>query len=89
MKARRYLEIQSETSAECPLSKCGTCTYRDISATVAQELLIYKLPRNAIRVWDEEVKQRWENTKFFKLWTKERAAGREPRKAFKKKGWQT
>jgi hypothetical protein len=38
--------------------------------------------------WAAEHKRRGEKTKFFKLWLKEKKAGRDPRKAFKEQGWE-
>jgi len=31
---------------------------------------------------------RWEKSKFFKLWQMEKKAGRDPHKAFKVRGWE-
>ena len=38
--------------------------------------------------WAAEHKRRWEKSKFFKLWEKEKQTGRDPRKAFQERGWE-
>ena len=35
-----------------------------------------------------ETRRRWQDSKFFKLWERERKAGRDPRKAFEDRGWE-
>ncbi len=41
-----------------------------------------------LQKWAAEHKRRWEKSKFFKLCEKEKKAGRDPRKAFKDRGWE-
>src|SRR5690242_19840594 len=36
---------------------------------------------DVVSKWTAETRRRWENSKFFKLWQKERKAGRDPKKA--------
>ena len=38
--------------------------------------------------WAAEARRRWEKSKFFKLWSKERKVGRDPHKAFTARGWE-
>lgn len=60
-----------------------------LMAQVAKEILERDpIPEDAMQVWDEEQEKRWKESKFFKLWQEERAAGRNPEPAFAEKGWQ-
>ena len=43
---------------------------------------------DVVSKWAAEHKRRWEKSKFFKLWEKEKKASRDPRKAFKERGWE-
>ena len=38
--------------------------------------------------WAIEVRRRWEESKFFKLWQQEQDAGRDPHRAFEQRGWE-
>ena len=67
---------------------CGLCRRKIIDAQVARELLEAGEYENVLDKWAEEARRRWANTKFFKLWREETAAGRDPRKAFKQRGWE-
>ena len=63
---------------------CGQCYYTILGAEVAREMIEAGQYEDVVSKWAAETKRRWEKSKFFKLWEKEKA-GRDPRKAFK--GW--
>ena len=65
---------------------CGHCYMQVLMATVARELAV---KGNAtIAEWDAEVKKRWEEGKYYKLYQEEKKAGRDPEQAFQAKGWE-
>ena len=65
---------------------CGHCMTQIIWATVAREMLA--VADFDIKKWETESRRRWQETKFFKLWQAEKAAGRDPRDAFTARGWE-
>jgi hypothetical protein len=67
---------------------CGQCHYNILSAEVARELIEAGEYEEVVGKWAAETRRRWEKSKFFKLWEKEKKAGRDPRKAFKERGWE-
>ena len=67
---------------------CGQCHYTILGAEVAREMLEASEYKDVVSKWAAETKQRWEKSKFFKLWEKEKKAGRDPRRAFKERGWE-
>jgi hypothetical protein len=66
---------------------CGQCHYTTLGAEVAREMIEAGEYEDVVSEWAAETKRRWEKSKFFKLWGKEKEAGRDPRKAFKDRGW--
>lgn len=62
---------------------CGQCHNMILGAQVAGEMIERGEYEDVVSKWAAETKRRWENSKFFKLWEKEKEAGRDPRKAFK------
>jgi len=66
---------------------CGQCYYTILGAEVAREMIEAGEYEDVVSKWAAEHKRRWEKSKFFKLWEKEKQAGRDPRKAFKDRGW--
>ena len=68
--------------------ECGLCYHRRLWAEVAREMLASDDVKDAIARWEKEVRRRWEESKFFKLWQEEKAAGRDPHKAFAERGWE-
>jgi hypothetical protein len=58
----------------------GAQTDRDMLAAGEWEDVMNK--------WATESRRRWEESKFFKLWQEEKAAGRDPHKAFAERGWE-
>jgi hypothetical protein len=67
---------------------CGQCHYTILGAQVAREMIEAGEYEDVVSKWAAETKRRWENSKFFKLWQKEKQDGRDPRKAFKDRGWE-
>lgn len=67
---------------------CGHCHYQILGAEVAREMIEAGEYEDVVSKWAAETKQRWEKSKFFKLWEKEKKAGRDPRRAFQERGWE-
>ncbi len=67
---------------------CGQCLYTILGAEVAREMIEAGEYEDVVSKWAAEHKRRWEKSRFFKLWEKEKKAGRDPRKAFKDRGWE-
>jgi hypothetical protein len=67
---------------------CGLCHHKILMAEVARDIVKSGDFSNALERWDKEVKKRWQESKYFKLWQKEKAAGRDPNAAFAKRGWE-
>jgi hypothetical protein len=67
---------------------CGMCHNIILGAQVAREMIEAGEYEDVVSKWAAETKLRWEKSKFFKLWEKEKKAGRDPRKAFKDRGWE-
>jgi hypothetical protein len=67
---------------------CGQCHYSILGAQVAREMIEAGEYEDVVSKWAAETKRRWEKSKFFKLWEKEKKAGRDPHKAFKDRGWE-
>ena len=67
---------------------CGQCHYQILGAEVAREMIEAGEYEDVAGKWAAEHKRRWEKSKFFKLREKEKKAGRDPRKAFKDRGWE-
>src|SRR5713226_5824167 len=67
---------------------CGQCHNMILGAQVAREMIEAGEYEDVVSKWAAENKRRWEKSKFFKLWQKEKKAGRDPRKAFKDRGWE-
>lgn len=67
---------------------CGQCHYTILGAEVAREMIEAGEYEDVVSKWAAEHKRRWEKSKFFKLWQKEKKAVRDPRKAFEEHGWE-
>jgi len=66
-------------------TSCGLCRYAILGAQIAREMIEAGEYEDVVSKWAAETKRRWEKSKFFKLWVKEKEAGRDPRKAFKER----
>ena len=69
-------------------TKCGQCHHSILGADVARAMIEADEYEDVASKWSAETKRRWEKSKFFKLWEKEKKAGGDPRKAFKDRGWE-
>jgi hypothetical protein len=67
---------------------CGLCYYRILEADVARDMIAAEDDEDLVSKWAQETERRSEKSKFYKLWKKELKAGRDPRKAFKNRGWE-
>lgn len=67
---------------------CGMCYNVIVGAQVAREMLEAGEYEDVIAKWADEARRRWQESKFFKLWQEETAAGRDPNKAFEERGWE-
>ena len=65
---------------------CGLCHNMILGAQVAREMIEAGEYEDVMSKWAAETKRRWEDSKFFKLWQEESAAGRDPHKAFEERG---
>jgi hypothetical protein len=79
---------RSDNLVEHDGETCGECHYTILGAEVAREMIDAGEYEDVMKKWMADVKWRWEKSKFFKLWNKEKHAGRDPRKAFKDRGWE-
>src|ERR1700730_15320392 len=53
---------------------CGQCHYTILGAEVAHEMIEAGEYEDVVSKWAAETKRRWEKSKFFKLWEKEKKA---------------
>ncbi len=67
---------------------CGMCHNVILGAEVAREMIEAGEYEDVASKWAAEITRRWEDSKFFKLWQKEKEAGRDPHQAFKERGWE-
>jgi hypothetical protein len=79
---------RSDELADHDGTACGQCHYTILGAEVAREMIEAGEYEDVVGKGAAEHKRRWEKSKFFKLWAKEKKAGRDPRKAFKDRGWE-
>ena len=66
----------------------GQCYYTILGTEVAREMIEAGDYEDVVSKWTAAHKRRWDKSKFFKLWEKEKKADRDPRKAFKDRGWE-
>lgn len=70
---------------------CGLCCHQKIMADTARDLLAKGADpdgREAIEMWEAEVKARWEKSKFYITWQQALSEGKDPRAVFVEKGWE-
>lgn len=79
---------RSDEMVEHDGTTCGQCFYGILGARVAREMIEGGEYEDVVQKWAERTQRRWQKGKFFKLWEKEKAAGRDPRKAFEDRGWE-
>jgi hypothetical protein len=79
---------RSDELADHDGTTCGQCHYSILGAEVAREMIEAGEYEDVVTKWSAATKRRWEKSKFFKLWEKEKKAGRDPHKAFEDRGWE-
>ena len=79
---------RSDRLADHDGTTCGMCHNIILGAQVAREMIEAGEYEDVVSKWAAENWRRWEKSKFFKLWQQEQKAGRDPHKAFKKRGWE-
>ena len=79
---------RSDQSVDHDGETCGMCCKMILGAQIAREMLEAGEYEDIVSKWAEESERRWRETKFFKLWQEEEAAGRDPLKAFEERGWE-
>src|SRR3954462_7945547 len=86
---RDFLErmARSDELADHDGETCGQCHSMILGAQVAREMIEAGEYEDVVSKWAAESRQRWDQSKFVELWKKEQKAGRDPRKAFKDRGW--
>ena len=67
---------------------CGHCAMQIVHAQTARDLLAEGDILDGIAKWSAESRRRWEESKYFKLYQAEQAAGRDPHQAFEERGWE-
>jgi hypothetical protein len=87
---QNFLELmaRSDDLVDHDGETCGMCHNMILGADVAREMIEAGEYEDVVSKWSAETRRRWENSKFFKLWEKEKKAGRDPHKAFEKRGWE-
>jgi hypothetical protein len=80
---------RSDELADHDGETCGHCHNMILGAEVAREMLEAGEYEDVVGKWATEARRRWEESKFYKLWQEETNAGRDPRQAFRDRGWET
>lgn len=87
--ARAFLASMASTAnAVEHADNCGMCEHASIMAFVAAELLEQNVGGDLITAWSDEVKRRWQGSKYYLLFKAEKMAGRDPAIAFEGRGWE-
>jgi hypothetical protein len=79
---------RSDELADHDGETCGMCHNMILGAQVAREMIEAGEYEDVVSKWAAEHKRRWEQSKFFKLWQEEQAAGRDRHEAFEERGWE-
>jgi hypothetical protein len=90
ISAQDFLErmARSDELVDHDGTTCGQCHYQILGAEVAREMIEAGEYEDVVSKWAAEHERRWEKSKFFKLWEREKKAGRDPRKVFQERGWE-
>jgi hypothetical protein len=90
MSDREFLDsmARADQLIDHDVEECGMCFQRFIQAQTARDLLAEGEILDGIAKWAAESERRWRQSKYFKLWQAELAAGRDPHKAFEERGWE-
>jgi hypothetical protein len=68
--------------------RAGQCHNMILGAEVAREMIEAGEYEDVASKWAAKAKRRWEQSEFFKLWQKEKKAGRDPHKEFEDRVWE-
>lgn len=85
---RRMAERDTLLDEGHDVEQCGMCYHAKLWSDVAREMVEKGDFTDGIKRWEAETRRRWQESKFFKLWQEEAAAGRDPHKAFEERGWE-
>ena len=89
MSDREFLESMARCDRLVEhADNCGHCAMELIQAETARDLLAEGEILDGIAKWAAESRRRWEKSKYFLLYQREQAAGRDPRQAFQERGWE-
>jgi hypothetical protein len=87
---QNFLELiaRSDEMVDHDGTTCGMCHHMLLGAEVAREMIETGEYEDVAEKWAAETQKRWQESKFFRLWQEEAKAGRDPNKAFEKRGWE-
>ena len=87
---QEFLErmARSDEAVDHDGETCGMCHQIIVGAQTARDMLAAGEWEDVVSKWAEESQRRWRESKFFKLWQEEQAAGRNPHQAFAERGWE-
>lgn len=89
MTDREFLEsMATSDSLVDHKDNCGVCGHQIVMGEAARQLLTANDVEDGIAKWSDLAKKMWEETKYFKLYQEEVAAGRDPHKAFDERQWE-
>ena len=89
MSDREFLESMARSDRLVDHEdNCGHCAMMIIMAQTARDLLAEGEVLDGMAKWADEHRRRWQESKYFKLYQEEQAAGRDPAKAFEARGWE-
>jgi hypothetical protein len=95
MSDREFLESVSHSDElmdhpDCmtEAGTCGFCMTLWCGAEAARKLLADGDVLNGIDKWTELRQKMWHDSKYYKFYQEEKAAGRNPEKSFEERGWE-
>ena len=80
--------VRSNDTVDHQGETCGICHQIILGAEIAREMIEAGVYEDVMQTWSAEAERRWMDSKFYKVWTEESKAGRDPRKAFEERGWE-
>lgn len=85
---KKTLEILSRPPDEHGVENCGHCLFLQCQAEAAQEVLTMDpLPDDGLIKMSDLHWQKWKSTEMYEVFKAEKLAGRDPKEAFAKRGW--
>jgi hypothetical protein len=87
---QEFLErmARSDNGADHDGETCGLCYKIILGAQIARDMLAAGAWEDVMSKWSAESERRWRESKFFRLYQEELAAGRDPETAFEERGWE-